>query len=58
MDLAVGARKLIVAMIHITSDGKPKMVRECAYPLTVREVVNLIITGLIVISVPPEGLVL
>lgn len=58
MDLAVGARRLIVAMAHTTRDGGPRIVRECSYPLTARGCVDLIITDLAVIEVSPEGLVL
>ncbi len=58
MDLAVGAKKVIVAMIHVTNDGEYKIVKECTYPLTARGVVKLIVTDLAVIEVTPEGLVL
>lgn len=58
MDLAVGAKKVIVAMIHTTSKGEPKIVKECTYPLTAKRVVKLIITNFAVIAVTPEGLLL
>ncbi len=58
MDLAVGAKKVIVAMIHTTNGGAPKIVRECTYPVTARGVVKLIVTNLAVITVTPEGLLL
>jgi 3-oxoacid CoA-transferase B subunit len=58
MDLAVGAKRVIVAMMHVTNSGEPKIVRECTYPLTARGVVDLIVTDLAVISVTPKGLVL
>jgi 3-oxoacid CoA-transferase B subunit len=58
MDLAVGARKLIVAMEHTTKNGEPRIVRECSYPLTAVRAVDLIITNLAAIEVTPEGLVL
>jgi len=58
MDLAVGAKKVIVAMIHVTTKGEPKIVKKCTYPLTAREVVKTIITDLAVIDVTPEGLLL
>lgn len=58
MDLAVGAKKVIVTMMHVTNDGEPKIVRECTYPLTARGVVKLIVTDLAVIAVTQEGLVL
>lgn len=58
MDLAVGAKQVIVAMMHVTNEGEPKIVKECTYPLTARGVVDLIVTNLAVISVTPEGLLL
>jgi len=58
MDLAVGAEKGIVAMIHTTRDGTPKIVRECTYEITARRCVSLIVTDMAVIEVTPAGLVL
>ena len=58
MDLAFGARKLIVCMTHTTSDGRPKIVKECSYELTAPNCVDLIITDIAVIEVTRRGLVL
>ena len=58
MDLAVGARRLIVAMEHTTKDGRPRIVRECSYPLTAPRCVDLIVTDLAVVEVGPAGLTL
>lgn len=58
MDLAVGCKRVIVAMEHSTKEGNPKIVRECTYPLTAKECVDLIVTDLAVIEVTPQGLVL
>ncbi len=58
MDLAVGAKTMIITMSHTSSGGKPKIVKECGYPLTARECVDLIITDLAVIEVTPGGLIL
>jgi 3-oxoacid CoA-transferase B subunit len=58
MDLATGAKKVIVTMLHTTKDGGPRIVKECTYPLTAKRCVSLIITDLAVIEVTGEGLVL
>ncbi len=58
MDLAVGAKKLFVAMEHTTNDGSPKIVRELTYAATARKKVNMIFTDLAVIEVTEKGLLL
>ena len=58
MDLAVGARRVVIAMEHATKSGEPRIVTECSYPLTAVAAVDLIVTNLAVIQVTPEGLVL
>src|ERR1700692_289298 len=58
MDIAAGAKMLIVCMEHTTKEGAPKIVRECTYPLTSLACVNTIVTDLAVIDVRPQGLVL
>ena len=58
MDLAWGAKKLIVTMTHNTRDGKSKIVKELSLPLSSPECVDIIVTDLGVIEVTPEGLVL
>lgn len=58
MDLAVGAKKVIAAMIHTTRDGSPKVVKECTYEITACRCVSLIVTDMAVIEVTPAGLVL
>lgn len=50
MDLASGARKLIITLTHADPDGTSKIVPECTLPLTARGVVDLIITDLAVFN--------
>tara|TARA_B100000315_G_scaffold127177_1_gene116971 strand:+ start:1496 stop:2164 length:669 start_codon:yes stop_codon:yes gene_type:complete len=58
MDLAVGARGVIVAMEHTDRRNRPKIVEECTFPLTGKECVSLIVTDLAVMQCTREGLVL
>ncbi len=58
MDIATGARRLIVCMEHNTKEGAPKIVKQCTYPLTAIECVKTIVTDLAVIDVTEAGLLL
>jgi 3-oxoacid CoA-transferase B subunit len=58
MDIAAGAKILIVCMEHTTKDSAPKIVKECSYPLTALACVDIIVTDLAVMDVKPEGLLL
>ncbi len=50
MDLASGAKKLIITLIHTDPDGTSKVVPECTLPLTAMGVVDMIITDLAVFN--------
>ena len=58
MDIATGARRLIVCMEHTTKDGAPKLVRRCTYPLTALACVSRVVTDIAVVDVTPEGFLL
>lgn len=57
MDLVAGVKRILVITEHTTKTGEPKIVAECAYPLTGRAVVNSVFTNLAVMDVTSDGLV-
>lgn len=57
MDLVAGVKRIFVITQHNTKDGKSKLVNQCTYPLTGKEVVETIYTDLAIIDVKKEGLV-
>ncbi len=58
MDIATGAKQILVAMTHATSKGEPKIVNTLSYPVTALHCVTRVYTDIAVIEVTPEGLVL
>ena len=56
MDLAIGAKRVVVMMEHLTRKGESKIVERCTYPLTGIACVSCIYTDLAVIEIAPDGL--
>jgi len=55
MDLAVGAKRLWVAMEHNTRGGGSRILPRCSYPLTAKGVVKRVYTDLAVLEVTERG---
>ncbi|HKO65231.1 MAG TPA: 3-oxoacid CoA-transferase [Candidatus Nitrosocosmicus sp.] len=55
MDLVASAKNIIVAMQHVSKDGKSKLLKKCSLPITGINCVKKIVTELAVIEVLPNG---
>jgi 3-oxoacid CoA-transferase len=55
MDLVAAAKNIIVAMQHVSKDGKSKLLKSCSLPITGINCVKKIVTELAVLEVLPEG---
>lgn len=55
MDLALGAKRLIVMMQHFDKSGEAKLVAECALPLTAKGCVHTVVTDKGVFSVDAKA---
>ncbi|MDA1036425.1 MAG: 3-oxoacid CoA-transferase subunit B [Chloroflexi bacterium] len=58
MDLAVGAKNVFVIMDHTTREGAPRLVEQCALPLTAVGVVKLVATNLGLFEIGAQGFVM
>jgi len=56
MDLVAGVKRIFVITQHTTKQGDPKIIEECTYPLTGKQVVERIYTNLAIIDVKKDGL--
>ncbi|MBU2867492.1 3-oxoacid CoA-transferase subunit B [Pacificibacter marinus] len=55
MDLAAGAKEIWVLMEHTTRDGKPRILKECHFPLTGKGCVTRIYTDIAILMISPRG---
>lgn len=58
MDLATGAHRLIVTMLHCDRAGNSKVLTECTLPLTAMAVVDVLVTDRAVFKFTDKGMVL
>ena len=56
MDLAIGAKRVVVMMDLLTKKGESKIVERCTYPLTGVACVKRIYTDLCTLECTPQGL--
>ncbi len=56
MDLVAGVKRIFVITQHVTKHGDPKIIDECTFPLTGKQVVERVYTNLAIIDVKKEGL--
>ena len=55
MDLVAGVKTIFVVSQHVTKNGIAKLVRNCSFPLTGKQVVSRIFTDLAIIDVTADG---
>ena len=58
MDLAVGAKRVFIALEHTTRDGQPRLLKRCTLPVTAVGVVKLVATNLGLFEITPQGFLL
>ena len=58
MDLVAGVETIFVITKHCTKSGAPKIVKQCTYPLTGKNVVSRIYSNLAIIDVKDKKLII
>ena len=55
MDLAACAKRVFIALEHVTREGAPRLLNRCALPITAPGVVKMVVTDLGLFEVTPQG---
>ncbi len=55
MDLAACAKRVFIAMEHLTREGEPRLLKRCRLPITAPGVVRLLVTDLGLFEVTSQG---
>ena len=55
MDLAACAKRVFIALEHLTREGEPRLLTRCKLPITAPGVVTMVVTDLGLFEVTPEG---
>jgi len=55
MDIAIGAKRVIVMMRHVDRAGRPKLVNACRHPLTAAHCVGRVYTEFAVLDIESDG---
>ncbi len=58
MDLAACAKRVFIAMEHLTREGEPRLLKRCTLPITAPGVVTLVSTDLGLFEVTSQGFML
>ena len=55
MDLAACAKRVFIAMEHLTREGESKLLKKCTLPITAPGAVKMLVTDLGLFGITPDG---
>ncbi len=55
MDLAACAKRVFIALEHVTREGEPRLLNRCKLPITAPGVVKMVVTDLGLFELTPDG---